>query len=724
LPYVLIYDTNKEEYTKKTTYYRIMHNIFSKKYTTILCTSLVLVGISLFLPKHPLSIYFGLAVIGYYLLLHAYTLSLTRFFTALPYPVFFTGLSIITFFTTIQSIVYFFYQIHTGTILAILSSISIGTILLHKKGVTPPSLKDIRRTFSLNALSLIILLLQGVLVWTIFSRSTTGVLQTPWLIFGKHFFITYATALFLLLVYIWKSKKKHTGILLTILHFFITYNIITLIYPLGFGYDPFLHRATEQHILHHGFASPKTPFYLGQYSLIIMFAKITHLSVHVIDIWLVPLLSSILLPATTYISMRHGFNLSSRWANIGTLLMLVFPLTTMVITTPQNLANLFLLLTILTTSLCKTYHRAYIPATLLAITSAMIHPISGVFACLLVLSVYIIQQDLRHKKNVLLVLFFTSAISIPALFFMYFVLQHMPIPSLSTIFGQISSFTTLFDRPYYFKKDIPASYILEYTYGYQKIIPALLIGFSLYYVKTCRSITHYVYLFFPLAILVNMFFMSTWLIFPNLYHFEQGHYAQRLAHISLYFLIPFFIAGTLLLLKKYKKTKKTPYGAFLILAICITTSWYLTYPQKNAKMAYPGFNVTSADIHATEFIDTQEGGNTSYIVLSSNITAASAIHQYGFKTYHHTNKRPYFYYAIPSGGDLAITFRKLLYEGQKKSDIDAILTKTGVVRAYVVLNSYWYDSVAINKGLRVIADGEKIIDNGAIMVYWFDQKEE
>ena len=713
----------KKNIPKKIVYYRIMYNIFSKKYTTILCTSLVLVGVSLFLPTHPFSVFFGIAAIVGYITTHAYTLSLTKLFKKLPCATFFAGLAVVAFFITMQSIVYFFYQIHTGTILAILSIISIKTVLIHKKGATLPSLQNILRNISLSPLSLVILLLQALLLWTIFSRSTTGVLQTPWLIFGKNFFITYGIVTFLIFVFIWKTKKKYTGVLLTIVHFFITYNIITLIYPLGFGYDPFLHRATEQHILHHGFASPKTPFYLGQYSLIIMFAKITHLSVHVIDIWLVPLLSSILLPVTTYISMRHGFNLSSRWANIGTLLMLVSPLTTMVVTTPQNLANLFLLLTILTTTLCKTYHRTYTPAALLAITSGMIHPISGVFACLFVLSVYIIQKNIRYKKYTLLLLFVISAISVPTLFFTYFVLQHIPIPSLGTIFEQISSFTALFDRPYYFKKDIPSSYILEFIYGYQKIIPALLICFSIYSVKKYRSMTHYVYLFFPLAIVVNMFFMSTWLIFPNLYHFEQGHYAQRLAHISLYFLIPFFIVGTLLLLKKYKKTKKTPYSVFLILAICITTSWYLTYPQKNAKMAYPGFNVTNADSHATAFIDTQEGSNTSYIVLSSNITAASAIHQYGFKTYHHKNNTPYFYYAIPSGGDLAITFRKLLYEGQKKSDITDILTKTGVKRVYVTLNSYWYNSVSINTGLRAIADGVKIIDNGAIMVYWFDQKE-
>ena len=700
-----------------------MRFTFYKKYTTILLASLVLVGISLFLPKTMIGAIFGILSILLYITTHAYTLSNTLFFNKLPGKVFFATLTLLGLFTTLQSGVYFIYKISTSTILAILLVITLTIIRTQKEQPTKHKHKTTPLEPGECILLIILIALQSVILWHIVSKTTTNVLQTPWLVFGKKFFLIYGITTLLLFHFIWKTKHTFLGLLSVVIHFFITYTLLPIIYPIGFGYDPFLHRATEMHILQHGFASPKTPFYLGQYSIITLLAKTIHLPIHLIDQWLVPILSTFLLPISTYMSMRHGFNMSKKYANIGILLLLIFPMTTMGITTPQNLANLFLLLTIFTTTLCKKYTQAYIPATLLATTAAVTQPISGFFACALVLITYTKQKKYISKKIIWLI-FFLSAISIPTLFLCYFFLQNIPIPSLSSIQGNIDSFFGLFKEPYYVKKNIALPFVLEYIYTYKKLIPYTVIILSLATIKKYKELEPKTSIIFLFVIMVNMFFMSTWLILPDLYHFEQVHYAQRLQHIALFFLLPFFIGGAIMVIKKSFIKKTPPTLIWAILAVCVTTSWYLTYPQKNKKVQYPGFNVTSSDIQATKFIEKKQGKNKSYIVLSSSITAAAAIHQYGFKTYHLISEKPHFYYAIPSGGPLAITYRKILYEGQKRSDIDSIMKKTNVDRTYVTISDYWYNSNEINTGLQRIANGFVPINNGAVMVYWFNKKPE
>jgi hypothetical protein len=74
--------------------------------------------------------------------------------------------------------------------------------------------------------------------------------------------------------------------------------VAAILYKLGFGFDAFVHRATEIWIQNHSFISPKTPYYIGQYSFVVWLSNLTKISIFYIDIYLVPVLAAITLPIT------------------------------------------------------------------------------------------------------------------------------------------------------------------------------------------------------------------------------------------------------------------------------------------------------------------------------------------------------------------------------------------------------------------------------------------
>ena len=65
------------------------------------------------------------------------------------------------------------------------------------------------------------------------------------------------------------------GLVLSSLHLLLTFSVANIIFPLGFGFDPFIHQATEKHILDFGFILPKKLYYIGQYVLVGFLSKIS-----------------------------------------------------------------------------------------------------------------------------------------------------------------------------------------------------------------------------------------------------------------------------------------------------------------------------------------------------------------------------------------------------------------------------------------------------------------
>ncbi|MFH1822857.1 MAG: hypothetical protein ABH830_04095, partial [Patescibacteria group bacterium] len=243
------------------------------------------------------------------------------------------------------------------------------------------NIKEVSRPFS--RLTNILLIIGYVLFFIIcfyflFKSQTTSALISPWQVISNYFFITYALATAFLLIIL--TKKIKFSLFLISLHYFLSFSIALFIYKIGYGFDPFIHQATVDLIAKTGEVLPKPFYYLGQYSLTVILHKITSLALIWLDKLLVPVLASVFLPLVL-------FNFLKKWVKdtksilLILLTLLILPFTPFILTTPQNLAYLFLILTVFCGLTCFSKVELII-TYLFAFTTLAIHPIAGIPALL------------------------------------------------------------------------------------------------------------------------------------------------------------------------------------------------------------------------------------------------------------------------------------------------------------------------------------------------------
>lgn len=683
----------------------------------------------------------GLIGLVAYIFICGFLLANTKVFANLPWKIFFASLTIFFSFVILHSGVYFLYKSTETTIL--LTWLVIGIIV----SVIARSPQGRRSNLAYNGITtpfglvmtggVMVFLLQITLLFLLFTNSTTDAIRSPWEMLLSSFFILYAITTGLLLIYQYYNKNNFTGILLNIFHYAITFGVVILIYPLGFGYDPFLHRAAEKLIYLQGFIDPKTPFYIGQYVIVNSLAHITHLSVKFLDIILVPFLTTVLLPLFTYFGFKYGFKIKDNYSRMASILILIFPLSTFYVTTPHNLANLLTMLFILSSLVYIKNKNFWLLPLILALAAATVHPLTGIFSLILFVAITLRHLersedppaggDERSRKipsltKWALILILGSTI-IPILLTFYNYLQGISPESIFVIKSNLNNFLTLFKEPHYFnQKPIPWLYDLIYTYRWL-IIPIIIITAVVSF-KKIKDKIYWLYPLMTLIILGNAFFVSTWINLKYLNKYEQLQYAERLTHAAIFFILPFAVLGFIYIIKAIiaKCNVIISTSIFILISILLTTSFYLLYPQQNPKVNYPGFNVTSADIEAAQWIHDNTPTDKKYLVLSNILTAATSIEQYGFSTYYQTPEENVFYYSIPSGGLLYQTYLKMLYEQQKPEFMQEIMDLTDTDLAYFVTNSYWHNADEVIPEAKKTANSWQAIDGDKIFIFSYNKK--
>lgn len=238
------------------------------------------------------------------------------------------------------------------------------------------------------------------------------------------------------------------------------------------------------------------------------------------------------------------------------------------------------------------------------------------------------------------------------------------------------------------------------------------------------------YLVTAVSLWISAFFLRSWVVFPDVHALEQGDYPLRLLKSGLLFILPFGMAGlyyvgTNLLNKIYTNSglRRLTLLFFIISAGAITISFYLSYPQWNPKVKFPGYNVSSADIAAVRWIQNDAAPTgEDYIVLSNPITAAAALKEFSFAKYFKTNQDEVFYYSIPSGGVMYNFYTDMWTNGQKRSTMENAMDLARVKRSYFVLPNYWTRFNTIVAGAKKTADKWEEIDGGKIMVFVYEKK--
>ncbi len=668
------------------------------------------------------------------------------------------------------------YYLHGATSLTA-TIVLLGSLAFYaKKPIEPPAKKfasffarlDSWKQLTLHpfkhtedvARVLLVVFLDTSLLGFLWMKRTTELMPSPWQAVDAGFFIVFMLTTILLAYTVLKSTSKILPFFLVSLHLFTMYAVAPLLYPLGYGFDAFIHRATESWIFENGFINPKQPYYIGQYSLVVFLSKITGLSIFLIDVYLVPLLSAILIPFTLAHVYAKQFKMKTNHALVHILAIGLIPFLSFHLTTPHNLVVLLSLLTVFTTLLYQKNKLSWQVPFLLTLAALVTHPLIGapIFGFFLTAVCIKIAKKTTIKRTWLVLTTLGQVFLLPVLFTINNVRTGNGWPLFGNPFSELPQFFDLFARPYWYLQHAPIFW--EFIYAWERIVVpacvAIALGGFILYKK--KSAAEYLYPLTALGIFLSAWLLRSWITFPDVVVYEQGDYPMRLIRASMLFLLPWFLYGLYRMAKALYVEHDTYWRTIFVIlgAGLLTVSFYFSYPQRNIKSRFPGFNVTQSDFNAVELINgkskkfelpafldkpPEELANASgvvvtpimveaevklnddidYIVLSNQLVSAAALTRYSFAKTYDTSLGELFYYSVPTGGPLYQQYGKMLYEGQKREYMEAAMDLAGVEKSYFVINSYWANSDQIIKGAKKTADSWWEVDDRAVWVFLYEK---
>jgi hypothetical protein len=623
------------------------------------------------------------------------------------------------------AIVYFFYELNNAVIAIILITTPIIISKIPTRQLTDQF--TIHNKFSIlnNKFKKLLILIYLTLTFISFKllliSQTTDAIRSPWGIIPSEFFIFYFLATVILIFIILSAKTKKPLFLIS-LHFLLSSSVALIIYKLGYGFDQFIHLATEKVIYETGAIFPKPFYYLGQYSLVIILAKMFSISHEWIDKLLTIILFSFFLPTIIYISFKK-IDFQKNLSLLASLSFLIFPLSSFIVTTPQNLANLFILFTIFA-SLPYLFQKekSLIPIIILTLTTLAIHPLAGIplliFLSLIILTNYRHTQTCKNSTSasflqvlISVLVFCFSSIILPLIFLINSSLSGLQINLITLPKEQFFSF--LYNLKPYFINNFNLAFDFAYFYKFNFYILTFLLStviFLLIYKKTKFFIPYFLSF---IVIFLNFLILKLLFSFDFLIDYEQGAYTQRIFEISFYFLYPIILYGLIIFFTKLQKQKiYTKLFFILLLVSIVTSSFYASYPRDDDYEASHSFNATLSDIKTVQWIE-QDAGKNDFIVLANQQVSVAGIQEYGFKKYYEDQ----FYYPIPTSSPLYEYYLKMVGDEPKKEYILEAMQSVGVKQGYFVLNEYWWRYRDLVKIAKKNSASYKVIDNGKNIIF-------
>jgi len=554
----------------------------------------------------------------------------------------------------------------------------------------------------------------------ILSKATSLSINSPWQVLSSNIFLLYGLTTLILILILFLSKKGINLILIS-LHYLFSFSIIILIFKLGFGYDPYLHQASEKLIMDAGTFLPKPFYYIGQYSLVVILAKIFSQSVEFFDKLLVPIIASLSLPVVIYQSLKDNFQVKNNVIFVTILLFLLIPFANFTYTTPQSLANIFVLIIIfLTISYINNHFRNFWALFILALATCFIHPLSGLPVMMFVVlsGIFYGFQSKNLLKNIFKNIIFwvitgLSCLALPIAFWLYNLVRKLDMSSLEQMMGQNllinlvpnqifwPRFINIFDLVYLYARNINLMII---------IVSLLGLIFVIYY-KQLKN--YFVYLLMFFVLMINYLIVITYIKFPFL-----STFSERIFNLSFYFLLPFFVIGIILFLKTlfdYRHILKIFLLIFLV--IFLTISFYLSYPRVDKYENFHGYSISESHLKIVHYIE-NNFSHSDYIVLADQSLGATLIKEYGFKKYYENE----FYYSLPTNikDNIYTDFLEMTKEetDKKKAALSAA-EKTKVNMVFVVLNDYWGFTDKLIDEHKELASNWVEIDEGKAFIFQY-----
>ena len=522
--------------------------------------------------------------------------------------------------------------------------------------------------------------------------------RSPWLVIPAAFF---------LLIFLFGSLTLASrSRLLFVALFFLTTSIALFAYPLGYGFDSFIHQATEQHIVEHGTITPKPLYYVGQYALVVTAANAFSIPVETSDSLLLPLL--LVLLAILWSSQTKG---------LAAFALFLIPLSSFIVTTPQGLANFWVLLVILTSYCDFHFSRGNTKGLLLllfTLAALVTHPLSGIPAVLFLL----IARSVRSDKSGYF--WFWPLVGVGAIIMpIVFVLNSL-MSGQSILFHPEKIFPLplfeLLHLDFFLQNRFDAWKDLLYLFGWNQTLIVLVLAVIGYRLATKSTEHHKLRIFglMSILLLVNYLLLDRLFEFSFLIEYERGNYAERLFTLAQFFALPLV---ALALEEGWKRliTKSIALraGAVGLTAIMLTSVMYMTYPRHDNYEISRGFNVGTSDFSTAQYLHDKNAPGT-YVVLANQAVSAAALKTYGFETYFHGDL---FYYPIPTGGALYQIYLEMMNNAPTAATAKKAMNLAGVDTAYFVVNDYWFLADKIIENAKREANDWVAIDNGATTVF-------
>jgi len=565
------------------------------------------------------------------------------------------------------------------------------------------------------------------LIASLIMAQSDKALISPWQVIKPSFFIAYGVAT-LILVLSAASYKLNTRakLFLISLHYFISLIIAVIIYKIGYGFDPFIHQATMELIDKKGLVTPKPPYYLGQYSLIIIFHKISSLSIYFLNKILVPFLTALFLPLTVYRFLNSFFinpsdteqGHNNRPRFLALIFLLILTVSPFIATTPQNLSYLFLILTIFNGLSREKLSWAII----LALATTAIHPLTGLAALgwvvWLVFSKYQNTFKPYLAKIIKTLIFCANALILPAALFIAgganLKVINFNIFLITDPFKNILSGLSLAGNEDCF-------FNLIYFFGSNLNLLIILITiFSLIFFYCHKNRPNWTSLVYINISLLIAYILSSQIIFNDLISYEQSSYASRLLIIICFFNLPFIIWAIEKLISRILLQEKMIVCSWLIFSVLLlTASLYISYPRYDKYFNSRGYSVSANDLSAVNKIAQQE--NQPYLVLANQQVSVAALKEFGFNNYFKTTKGLIYFYPIPTGGPLYQFYLDMVYKNPDRSTMQEALNLVGVKTGYLVINKYWNNSAKLINEAKLEADSFFDV-NGEVYVFKYEEK--
>lgn len=623
-----------------------------------------------------------------------------------------TTLAILALYTVWAAGVYYLYALtYSGIFLAAVFT-AVSFILLKKwlqcndVGKTEQSAGNGKIT---AIVSLLFALVSAGNIFILYHARTAAAIISPWQAVPWYFFLTVTGATLLLIIIALRAQYISTpNRLLLAAYFFQLFSVAAIVYAVGFGFDPFIHQATERLIAAAGAVTPKPLYYLGQYGLIVTLHKLTFIPVAVIDTWFVPALAALLLPPAVLAAAR---TLNSRRPIFLTLLSLAtVPFSLFTLTTPQNLSYLFALLAIV---LSLVRNNALL-VMLLALAALAVHPLTGIPVCLFAaLYIYALRRT-RYRRTVMLAAFGLMALAVPLALTAYNYLHPITTPAAATAAGAAAP---PFTAPFFSGLE-SAVLNVSYLYGFNAayLVMALILAGSAIAWRT-RRYSMLPYGLSALAMVLS-YAITTRVDTSYLIAYERAAFADRLLILAALFAVPFIILALEIFIRALLRRQERPVQFILVgtLTLVPTAALYHSYPRLDNYFNSRSYSTSAADVAAVQWIDT-DGAGSDYAVLANQQVSAAALREFGFKRYYQTQFGKLFFYPIPTGDALYPYYLDMVYEKADTKTARKAAELMGVDTVYFVLNRYWWAFDKVRAEAAATADAVRALDNGTVVIF-------